>query len=481
MLALHAAASADLRHEHSLGKILLFHEQEQVKGEPGQRKQVRVIPSCFKVIGVLQMGGLLAVSAFGQSLVEAGRIPSLRQLFESAEHAQQLRCDIRPVRPQLNFTFRFEAGYVVELPLAQFHGAEHNLVIHARVTTEGHEPVYLIGNTGIQPTVSVTKLVAKTAGRFIVGEGVYGVEVLVGDNSHRFCRGAWQIEARRTGSERTLKAMTPTGVVEEFPVHGSEIADVISGPKIGRLTILLHAAPLSPNVSRLQPDDIQTLTDSLSSLLRELPAQSVKLIAFNLDQQHIIFRTDRFEATQTDDLTLALNRLVLGRVDYQILKEARSPIDFLLGIMQAELHNPAKADALIVLGPRTRLQHSIPADALREHPVPTVFMLQYQSPRALLNHLAIHDAHVASDDDPGGDLPKIEFSAAEDGRSHETFELPDFPDSIDHLMRRLKGETICVRSPHDLADAIRRMNRRIAKITVPTEVRAKVESPAQMF
>jgi len=54
------------------------------------------------------------------------------------------------------------------------------------------------------------------------------------------------------------------------------------------------------------------LLDLLSSLLRELPAQSVRLIAFNLDQRAIVFRKDEFEANQTSDLTAALHQLNFG-------------------------------------------------------------------------------------------------------------------------------------------------------------------------
>jgi len=65
---------------------------------------------------------VLSVSAFGQSLVAPERIASERQLFEAAVPAPQLRCEIHPVRPALNFAFRFETGYTIDIPLMQIHG-----------------------------------------------------------------------------------------------------------------------------------------------------------------------------------------------------------------------------------------------------------------------------------------------------------------------------------------------------------------------
>ncbi len=76
--------------------------------------------SCSKVAGTLLAGMVLAISGSGQSLVEPERVPEVRQLFEAAASAQQLRCALDPVRPSLDFGFRFHAGYTADIPLAQF-------------------------------------------------------------------------------------------------------------------------------------------------------------------------------------------------------------------------------------------------------------------------------------------------------------------------------------------------------------------------
>jgi len=270
---------------------------------------------------------VLTVSAFGQSLVAPERIALERQLFEAPASALQLRCEIHPVRPALNFALRFETGYTIDIPLTQIHGAGHGLTVHLRVTPEGHEPVYLT-KTGTLPDVPKTNATAETDGAFIVGDGTYDVEALVEDDLHRSCRGAWQIQARRVGGERQLKPSTPPGLVAELSSTVSQPPDAEPLPRIARLTVLVHAAPLSPNLSKLQPGDIQTLGYSLSSLLRELPAQSVRLIAFNLDQRAIIFRRDGFEANQIGDLQVALQQMDLARVDYRTLQQNPEPIVF---------------------------------------------------------------------------------------------------------------------------------------------------------
>jgi hypothetical protein len=414
---------------------------------------------------------VLIVPAFGQSLVEPERISPERQLFEAAPASAQLRCDINPVRPALNFGFRFQAGYTATVPLAQFRGTGHKLTVHARVTPEGREPVYLT-KTEALPEVPETKIDAVTSGTFIVGDGTYGLEVLVEDELHRNCRGSWQLQARRWGSERQLKQTAPPGAVEEISKSGSRTVEAKSGPKIGRLTILVNAAPLLANRSALGPDDIQRLEDSIASLLRELPAESVRLIAFNLDQRAIILRKDEFVLAEMDELTAALRELELGLVDYRVLRDRPLPVDLLLGVAQAELQDSKPADAIIVLGPRTRLQDDVRPDALGKRPaaIPAIFDLAFQFERRTLP--------------VRGPDPRTGISDASQGRGGEIQVQRNWPDTyvtpadtIERLVSRLKGQTIPIGTPHDLADAIQRMDPRITRNLAPLPVATAKAEP----
>ena len=436
--------------------------------------QARMNRSCCRVASILQAGIGLAISAFGQSLVEPERIPHVRQLFATAASAPQLRCEISPVLPALTFGFRFQAGYKLDISLDQFRGSAHALSVHTRVTPQGRAPVYLT-KTEMLPDFPEAKVGAVTGGTFVVGDGAYGVELLVEDDLHRSCRGSWQIQARRTGSERQLKPATPPATVEELSVGGPPLADVRFGPRASRLTVMVHAAPLSPNLSALDADDIQRLVDSLSSLLREFPAQRVRLIAFNLDQRAIVFRQDGFDANHMGELTAALRQFELWLVDYKVLRERPEPMDLLLGLVQAELRDPQPPDALIVLGPGTRMHDDVPVDALGQRPAagPPIFDLQFQSNQPLRPSLRSPQRGGLA---AARRLPDP-LSAA-DG-SVPPAPIPSAADTIERLVSRLKGQMIPVRTPHDLADAIQRMDPRIPKTGAPAAVAAKAEAPAQ--
>lgn len=423
-------------------------------------------------MGIMLIVMALNWPAFGQSLVEPELIPAERRLFEGASTGGQLRCDINPVRPALTFGFRFQAGYAASVPLAQIRGSGHTLTVHTRVTPEGREPVYLT-KTEALPEVPETKVDVVTGGAFVLGEGTYGLEVLLEDDLHRNCRGSWQLQARRWGSERQLKQTTPPGAVEEISESGPLAADAKPGPRIGRLTILVHAAPLSPNLSALQPDDIQRLEDSMAWLLRELPAQSVRLIAFNLDQRAIIFRKDGFTVDQTGGLTAALRELELGLVDYRTLRDRPLPMDLLLGLVQAELQDPKPAGAMIVLGPRTRMRDDVRTDALGKRPaaIPPIFDLPFEVDRRTL---PVHglNSRVGTRDGmqrPGAPMPV-------DPNPPQTFMTPQ--DTIERLVGRLKGQTIPIHNPHDLADAIQHMDQRIPKTAAAQPAWTAVAPPA---
>jgi hypothetical protein len=258
---------------------------------------------------VILFASVLTTTA--QSLVEPERAAEVRRTFDRATRAAPLRCNISPVRPALTFGFRFQTGYRLGLPLVQFPGPGHELTVYVRVVPGNRPPVYLTATNSL-PDAADLKADAVANGMFVVGEGVYRIDLLVLDDQRRACRSTWQIQARRSGNERQLVPTTPPGTVAEL-ASGDPAAPAGKNPRdIAKLTIFLHAAPLSPNRPKLLPDDVALLTESISALLRQWPARLVRLIAFNLDQRSVVLRKDKFGADQIDELTSQLERLDFG-------------------------------------------------------------------------------------------------------------------------------------------------------------------------
>jgi len=412
-------------------------------------------------------------AACGQSFVQPEEIAAARKAFDSSETTPPLRCDISAVHPALDFSFRFQTGYVVDIPFNQFGGPGHNLKILLRVTPEGREPSYL-ATTGALPDVPATKIDAEVAGTFVVGEGAYGVEALVRDDQRRACRAKWRIQAKLSGSERKPKPVTPPSTVEEASQSHPKAAETKAAPGIERLTVMMHAAPLSPRASNLQEGDVLTLVGSLSSLLEQLPARSVRLVMFNLDQRKVLFHKE-VTSNDLDDVTAVLNQLHLSVVDYRTLASRASPVDFLAGLVQAELRDTRPSDGVIFLGPRMRLREDVPAKSLDAHPaIPPFFYVQY-----LPRQLPPRGLGTGPSTGPlvrGPTLPNIGAYGVDP--YGVDFNLPIPPDSIEQLVKRLKGETIPVRAPHDFADAILRMAGRI-RAAAPVDEALPAMRPAQ--
>ena len=115
---------------------------------------------------------LLASTAtvFPQSLVNPTRAAQLAQNFESRKDDQPLHCEVTPIQPQLNFSFRFQAGYVFRVPMKQFAGAGHRWSVLTRVTPSGGGDAALLSARFRLPSVPKNKSVAEWGGhRFVLG------------------------------------------------------------------------------------------------------------------------------------------------------------------------------------------------------------------------------------------------------------------------------------------------------------------------
>ena len=366
-------------------------------------------------------------------------------------------------------------GYIVDIPFAQFLGPGHSLTVHTRVTPQGRQPVYLTRG-GSLPEVPHNHLDAEINGSFVVGQGAYRVEVLVADDRHRVCRGTWQIQARPVGGERQLDLPTPSGAVEELAVGMGRSGGGKPGARIGHLTLLLHAAPLSPSRTNLSTSDIERLVDSAYSVIRQLPAAHVRIAVFNLDQRAVAYRKDGFRVDELSDLAAAMGQMKLGLVDYSVLKSSERPIDTLLGLIQGELHNAHPPDALVVLGPRSRAAGDLPPETpqRRAGGTPPIFYLQYGYGAGLVWRRgpparggAGMGRGMGRTGGRDGGNPEMEPTLVGVG-----------PDIIERLISRMKAETVPIYTPLNLAEAIRRMDARLVRNGSTGEMEREEENGA---
>lgn len=300
-----------------------------------------------------------------QELLTGNLARSLNQILDTPSGPAQLRndlkCDIQIEKPFLDFSLRFIAGYTFTCPVNIFGGKPSKLRIFSRVTPEGKTPVVL-ADEAMTPEpphhmaggLNMRKIrsAVEGSGAFLVDEGEYRVEVLLVDGSNRSRYKSWHIKAERTRRENSL-ALTalPSGPVCPLSIAWSLPNAKRESPL--RLTILLDAAPIYPHALRIRAWDRELLIGSVWSILNEVPAASIRLVAFNMDQSSVVFRAEHFTADDLPRLSQALRDMELGKISYRQLTES-APTDLLSRLVEKELLANPVPGAVIFAGPWNR-------------------------------------------------------------------------------------------------------------------------------
>jgi len=390
---------------------------------------------CGLVLVSLSIWVLAATQLTAQEPVSTAESESTGRMLDNRLLPDLLHCSIQPRKPMLDFAFRFDIGFIVRCSLARFAGRTSKVLIYARVTPEGGKPVllgetYRVPGAGSAAKPSQLKQDVEMSGGFAVGEGRYQVEVLVLDQeTGRTSRKRWRASVAHSGRPGPAHVAVPPGAVLPIGVWSWRIKMDTSGKGL-RLTVLLDAAPLNPRTPALRAWDRAFLLGSLSSLLKQIPCASVRMRAFNLEQQRELFRQDQFDDAGFMELAEALRTLELGTVSYRVLQQRQGGLNLLADYANSELRAADPADAIIILGPATRYfaKVSFTKSKRRESPNPHFYYFEY------------FPGHW-----PGSPQP----------------------DALASLTTRLEGSVCPIFSPDDLARCVQKVLTRVQPTTEP--------------
>jgi hypothetical protein len=367
---------------------------------------------------------LLPACCGAQMVVRGPRLRGVAALFEPEPGETALRCDVTPSRPMLNYSFRFQAGYRVNVPANQFPGTGHSWTVLTRVTpqVEGAAPVYLVAAQRL-PEIPKTNVTLFFGGSYLVGEGAYHVSWLMMDEQNRVCRKSWHVDVHRARSEQKVTVAMPEHAVWDVSLRGARLLPKNTDDVAAlRLTILLNADPLFQRRTRLRGGDVGTLISAVTSLLERLPARSVRLVVFNLEQQRELYRNIDFNLYNMPDVAAAMNAIDLTTVDYKVLQNRRGHVDLLADMVNRELQADPPSDLVLVIGPASKFLDRVPADVLRtpSGPAPRFVNLQI--------------------------LPLMLAPST-------------LPDVIHNAIARLGGRTVPVHSPGEFAKVIAKLEK----------------------
>jgi hypothetical protein len=424
---------------------------------------------------------LLTPMASAQRLVPAGDLARVQRLFQPRTDAAPLPCDVTPLPPSLNFTFRFQAGYAFRVAQSQYPATTSGWSVLTSITPDGGVPTsllaryHLVDATRVGPDFDLR-------GMYYLGEGRYSVVSTLRDDRNRVCRKQWQIVVEPAHADRAVPMSILPNTIRQFtPIVPPELQFRDSAASM-RISVLLNAAAFSTARTNIRPYDRTVLFGALTSLLEHLPAASVRLVAFSLEQQQEIFRSEHFAASESGKVAAAIRSLQSSTVDVHILEKPLGYVDFLAGLLAREHNAPDPADTILFLGPTSRYGGKMPESAL---PVPTgarFFYVRYENlRRAMPNVPNVYSGGTAGDEGRPIDSVTVDENIAQTipvprqlqqpgGGGRRNGHYPDPPsnapmsdgrgDIISAAVARLKGKTLTIHTPADLANAIRKIEGR---------------------
>jgi hypothetical protein len=173
--------------------------------------------------------------------------------------------------------------------------------------------------------------------------------------------------------------------------------------------------------------DREMLFGTLAPLLELLPASSVRLVVFSLEQQKRLFAKDGFRPEDMDQVSRILAALELGTVEVDVLQNRGGHVNLLADMINAELNTPLPSDVVVFLGPTSRYIDRFPASALEERSGagPRFFYLRY--------------------------------------RPYFGRVTPDFADLITDAVKKLKGRSVTVHTPAEFSRAIKDLESRLGQ------------------
>ena len=157
-----------------------------------------------------------------------------------------------------------------------------------------------------------------------------------------------------------IAASTLETFQEESPVERTE------GQQGLNVKVLVNFAPPRANASVLQPLDRNALLSILRSITRDPRVGRFSIVAFNLQEQRVIFRQEDTSRIDYAGLKEALETLNLGTVDVERLSQKNGETMFLADLVQQETAGNDAPDALVFAGPKAILDENVSGDDLRK-------------------------------------------------------------------------------------------------------------------
>lgn len=393
---------------------------------------------------------LLCPCAFPQSLMhnadamdQINLLPGDAAVLDMEEVRKDLPCVVTPVKPVMGFDMKFHSGYDISIPLKELAGNGETLTVVFSVIPDSDKdhPRYFLQKFKVPPIDDDAGGKTLLEGGFDVGEGGYHVRWLMRDRQERVCSDKWDISASLNGRDQDIKMTISANDVEaaddQFFRPEPPVARRSDGDPL-KVKILINYAPQQSSAAAMAPVDASALVSILRTIAREPRIMKFSIVAFNLNDQRVVYRADDLDEINFPELGKQLASVKLGMVEYKHLADPHSPTEFLTHLVQDELAGKP-ADAVIFAGPKAFIDQPVTMDDLKE-----IGNINY--PVFYMNYMLV----------PQGDWS----------------DAPAWRDAIGNVVKRLHGFEYTISRPHDLWAAWVDIMNRISKMKLPNTASA---------
>jgi hypothetical protein len=399
------------------------------------RSAVRILILLLPTLTALAFGSRL----LGQLVVRPSEpgvavtmLPSDLAILESPDARQDLPCTVTPKKAaDLGFDLRFHETYDVTIPLKELEGTEDLLTIVFRVFKEGdaNHPQYFTQHYAVPAIEEGARGEALLQGEFDLGEGKFHVDWMMRDRAERICSMAWGAEATLPTKDREMSLFLKPGQIDQSQFQRFVDDPVIhrfpSNPEPLTVKLLVNFAPQDKDAAVLKPIDTEALLSILKAIDHDSRIAHLSLVAFSLPEQRVIFRQEQASHIDFEGLGKALQDVKPGVVGLNRLSQKHGETDFLSFLLEKEVGNASKPDAVIFAGPKAMLNADVPQEDLRR-------IGDIECPLFYMNYNLYPVA------------------------------IP-WKDSISHAVKYFKGTEYTISKPRDLWFATSEMVNRIAK------------------
>lgn len=328
----------------------------------------------------LLLAALSSFCAFSQTELNFARMGGVVRIvntdlavLESPENRNDLPCQVIQTKAELAFDLRFHGAYKVILPLKDISGSGDSLRVLMRITplAKPDNQLYLVDRFTVPPIEEDAKGEASLPGGYTIGPGRYKVDWLMRDRAERVCSSHWEMDARLDPDNRELPLTMPPNTAAQRPQEPfSEQPPVAraDSDQLLNVKILVNFSPTNPRESTLKPWDVDAIVSILRSIAREPQIGRFSLVAFNMQEERVIYREDNVDRIDFPALGEAVSAIKLGTVDFRKLQDPLSGTRFLTGLLTEQLgpRQSPEPDAIIITGPKLMLDKRVPQDVLKE-------------------------------------------------------------------------------------------------------------------